>query len=109
MGAFLFVVTKHGVPLKRVFTQRVRVCEVSKTITDNWTSMVLPKHFYCTSKEFWYSLIPMKALLLKLLGYEVRKPSPILMSMARFTHSSWLEDLHAQNRISDFEYNLYTK
>ena len=47
-------------------------------------------------------------LLLRLFGYEVRKPSLLLMSMVRFTHSSWLGDLNAQNRIKEVEYNLYT-
>ena len=47
-------------------------------------------------------------LLINLLGYEKRKPSLLLMHMIEFTHSNWRQDLFSQNRISDYEYKLYS-
>jgi len=40
--------------------------------------------------------------LLHLLGYEVRKPSLLLMHMVDVTHGSWLQDLQRTNRLSDY-------
>lgn len=37
--------------------------------------------------------------ILRLFGYEKRKPSLLLMSMHDFTHGSWIEDRHRQNNI----------
>ena len=48
-------------------------------------------------------------LLLKLLGYEKREPSPLLRYMSRFTHSNWITDLRNNGRISEYEYSLYSK
>lgn len=47
-------------------------------------------------------------LLINLFGYKRREPSMILKHMVEFTHSNWREDLLAQNRISDYEYKLYS-
>lgn len=43
----------------------------------------------------------MKALL-KLLGYEIRKPSLILMHMIDVTHESWLATIQRQNKMIDY-------
>jgi len=48
---------------------------------------------------------PMKdpiTLLLRLFGYEKRKPSLLLMSMCDFTHNSWLQDRNSQNNLSKY-------
>lgn len=37
--------------------------------------------------------------LLRLLGYQKRKPSLLLMSMCDFTHGSWLQDLMRHNEL----------
>jgi hypothetical protein len=36
------------------------------------------------------------------LGYEVRKPSLLLMHMVDVTHGTWLQDLYRTNRINDY-------
>lgn len=41
-------------------------------------------------------------LLLRLLGFEKRKPSLLLMSMCEFTHNSWLQDRNNQNNLSQY-------
>jgi hypothetical protein len=38
-----------------------------------------------------------------------RKPSPVLEAMYRCTHSSWLQSLQDTNRITDYEYKLWSE
>jgi hypothetical protein len=45
---------------------------------------------------------------LSLIGYEIQKPSPILKSMVRVTHSNWLQSIQDNGTFKDYEYNLYT-
>jgi hypothetical protein len=48
---------------------------------------------------------PMKdpiTLLLRLLGYKVRKPSLLLMHMVDVTHGSWLADRNRQSNLDSF-------
>jgi len=37
-----------------------------------------------------------------------RKPSPVLEAMLRTTHSSWVQSLQDTNRITDYEYKLWS-
>lgn len=41
-------------------------------------------------------------LLLRLLGYEKRKPSLILMHICDVTHSNWLADRNRQGNLAPF-------
>jgi hypothetical protein len=41
-------------------------------------------------------------LILKLLGYEVRKPSLLLMHMMDVTHEPWLGSLRRHGRFSNY-------
>lgn len=48
-------------------------------------------------------------LLLRLFGYERRKPSLLFMSMWETTNLGWMERMTLNNRIKQYEYNLYTE
>jgi hypothetical protein len=48
-------------------------------------------------------------LLLKLFGYEIRKPSLLLMSILNCTHESWLATMQRTDRLHGIEYKLYTE
>lgn len=37
-----------------------------------------------------------------------RKPSPVLEAILRTTHSSWVQSLQDTNRITDYEYKLWS-
>jgi len=48
-----------------------------------------------------HTTCPMKTLL-RLLGYEVRKPSLLFMHMCDVTNSSWLADRNRQGNLAPF-------
>jgi len=44
----------------------------------------------------------MMNVILRLFGYEIRKPSLLLYSMLDFTHESYFQTVQRHNRISDY-------
>lgn len=47
-------------------------------------------------------------LLLNLLGYEIRKPSLLMMYMHEVTHEGFIASLNRTNRLHQYEYRLYS-
>lgn len=46
--------------------------------------------------------LPFTTFVLRLLGYEIRKPSLLLMSMRQFTHGTWMEDRIRQSNLDNY-------
>jgi len=44
----------------------------------------------------------MMNVILKMFGYEIKKPSLLLFSMLVFTHESYFQTVQRHNRISDY-------
>jgi len=44
----------------------------------------------------------MMNVILRMFGYEIKKPSLLLISMLDFTHETYFQTIYKQGRISDY-------